>query len=303
MDYPESGPVTLKVLLADSPLVAALKAGAVSSPLVQFDFCGPPVAHDGFKSMVRDQAFDAGELAAVTCLQARTYGKPYTLLPAVVVGNLQLRSPSYLHRGKALQPRDMEGRRVVVRSYTQTGPTWARGILQHEYGVDLSKVTWVTSDAPHLAEYQEPGNVVRVDKEQKSLAQRMIDGEADFGLIGANEPRHPDARRLIPDPEAAAAAWHAKHGCTHINHLFVVRSELAATRPDVIEEIWRLLCASKKAAGLTGRDIDLLPFGVEAISRSVSLLSRYAHEQRLIPKPFGVDELFDARMRNFTPLE
>ena len=69
--YPRTGPVTLKTNLADSALAAALKAGQISSSLVKFDFCGPKVAHDAFKPMVRDGAFYAGELAMVTFLQAR----------------------------------------------------------------------------------------------------------------------------------------------------------------------------------------------------------------------------------------
>jgi len=301
MIYSKSGPVTLKTNLADSPLVAALKARTVSSPLVTFDFCGPPIAHEGFKPMVRDLAFDAGELAVVTFLQAKTYDKPYTLLPAVVVGNFQHGSISYIDRGKAMYPKDMEGRRIALRSYTQTGPTWARGLLEHDYGVDLSKVTWVTSDAPHLAEYEEPKNVVRVDKTAKPLDQRLIDGEADFGIIGLDVPKHPAARRLIPDHERAAAAWHAKYGCTHINHMFVVRTELAQTRPDVVEEIWRLLCESKKAAGLADNKIDMLPFGVDAVSKSLSIVTGYAHEQHIIPKPFAVEDLFDKPLRHFAP--
>jgi 4,5-dihydroxyphthalate decarboxylase len=81
-NYPRSGRVTLRTNLADSALAAALKSGQVSSPRVAFDFCGPKVAHDGFKPMVHEGAFDAGELAIVTFLQAKTYGKPLTLLPA-----------------------------------------------------------------------------------------------------------------------------------------------------------------------------------------------------------------------------
>jgi 4,5-dihydroxyphthalate decarboxylase len=295
--YPKTGPVTLKTNLADSALVAALKAGKVSSPIVKFDFCGPPVAHDAFKGMVRDLALDAGELAIVTYLQAKTYNKPWTLLPAVMVGKFQHSTISYMHRGKELHPKDMEGGKCVMRSYTQTTPTWARGVLQHEYGVDLSKVTWVTADDPHLAEYEEPANVVRIDKKQKPIDQRMIDGEAEFGVIGAEGPKHPDARRLIPDHEEAAAAWYKKYGCTHVNHLFVVRSELAQARPDVVEEIWRLLVESKKAAGLTGKAIDMLPFGVEAAGKSISIVSQYAHEQKLIPRRYTIDEIFDAKMR------
>ncbi len=61
----------------------------MKSDLVTFDFCGPKVANEGFKPMVREGKFDAGELAIVTFLQAKTYGKPLTLLPAVVMGRFQ----------------------------------------------------------------------------------------------------------------------------------------------------------------------------------------------------------------------
>ena len=69
--------LTLRTNLGPTPAVKALCEGRVSSPLVKLDFCGPEVSHNGFKPMVRDQAFDAGELAIVTFLQARAYGKPW----------------------------------------------------------------------------------------------------------------------------------------------------------------------------------------------------------------------------------
>ena len=62
--YPSGGPVTLKTNLADSALSAALKSGRVSSPIVRFDFCGPPTASNGFKAMVRDGAFKSDKAAA-----------------------------------------------------------------------------------------------------------------------------------------------------------------------------------------------------------------------------------------------
>ena len=75
--------------LADYAMTKALKTGAIKSDLVTFDFCGPKVANQGFKAMVRERAFDAGELAIGTFCEARTYGKPVALLPAVVMGRFQ----------------------------------------------------------------------------------------------------------------------------------------------------------------------------------------------------------------------
>ena len=184
-----------------------------------------------------------------------------------------------------------------MRAYTQTTGVWARGILQHEHGVDLSKVTWLTSDDPHLAEYTDPANVLRVDKKAKSLETRVVDGEADFGVFGVPAPKHPDIRPLFPDPDAAAAAWYKKYGCPQINHMFAVDTALAQARPDVVEEIMRLLAESKTAAGLDGKAIDAVPFGVENVRRSLSLVSQYSYEQGIIPRRLEIEELFDRGMR------
>lgn len=290
--YPASGPVTLRTNLADSTLSAALKQGKVSSPLVNFDFCGPPSASNGFKAMVRERAFDAGELAIVTFMQAKTYGKPLTLLPAAVVGRFQHVTISAMAGRGIEKPKDLEGRRVAVRAYTQTTGVWARGILQHEYGVDLAKIQWVTTDDPHLAEFVDPLSVVRVDKKEKGLDQRMIDGELDAGILGPDAPKHADARRLIADHADAALAWNARYGCTHINHMFVVDSDLAKARPDVVAEIYRLLAESKAAAGLP-KGLDTLPFGFADVQRSLGIASQYAHEQGVIPRRFTAQEMFD----------
>src|SRR4051794_6891615 len=41
------------------------------------------------------------------------------------------------------KPKDLEGKRIGVALYTMTAAIFIRGILQHDHGVDFSKVTWV----------------------------------------------------------------------------------------------------------------------------------------------------------------
>src|ERR1700688_3298176 len=99
--------MTLHTLLATYPSTAALKRGDVSSPLVQFDFADVKVSNTAFKPLVREQKFDLGELAIVTYLQARAYGKPYVLLPAVVVGRGQHHTIVYNAERGILAPGDL----------------------------------------------------------------------------------------------------------------------------------------------------------------------------------------------------
>jgi len=51
---------TLRTNLADAPVTMALKEGRVASSQVQLNFCGPKLAHDGFKSMIREGGFRRG---------------------------------------------------------------------------------------------------------------------------------------------------------------------------------------------------------------------------------------------------
>ena len=62
---------TLRVNLAEYAVTKAMRDGRVKSDLVTLDYCGPTPAHNGFKEMVRESKFDAGELAIVTFLQAK----------------------------------------------------------------------------------------------------------------------------------------------------------------------------------------------------------------------------------------
>jgi 4,5-dihydroxyphthalate decarboxylase len=293
MEYPKSGPVTLRTNLADYAMTRALKSGAVKSDLVTFDFCGPKVANQGFKAMVRERKFDAGELAIGTFLQAKVYGKPVTLLPAVVMGRFQhqcaLRSTA---RGP-LAPGEIEGKRVGIRSYTQTTGIWVRGIFQHEYGVDLNKVTWVCNDDGHLAEYSDPANVERTSADAKKVDQMLLDGEVDGAILGAEIPNEPRVAPLIPNPREAALAWHRKYGTIPVNHLFCVDKALADTRPDVVAEIFRMLRETKAAMPAPADGIDFHPFGIEALRRPLELMIQYSVEQKIIPRAFTVDELFD----------
>ena len=54
----------------------AMKDGRVTSSAVTLDCCGPAVAHDAFKAMLRDHAFDAGELSADPPLGGPSSARP-----------------------------------------------------------------------------------------------------------------------------------------------------------------------------------------------------------------------------------
>lgn len=288
----DSGPVRLRALLGDYPGTLALKKGEVRSPYVTFDFADVKVPSNAFKRVVRDLEFDVAELAIVTFLMAKAYGKPLVLLPAVMFGRFQHQYIMYNAERGHLSPRDLAGRRVGIRSYSVTTVTWIRGILANDYGLDLDRVRWVTFEEPHVAEYRDPPTVERA-AEGKDLLTMLMEGELDAAVVGS-VPDDSRLKTLIPDPAAAARDWHTRNQALQINHMVVVKESLSKSDPRAVQEVFRLLVESRRAAGLpAGAGIDTNPFGVEANRRNLEVAIEYVYQQRLIPRRFEVDELFD----------
>lgn len=292
-----SGKVKLFTLMGNYPNAMALKEGRIRSDLVDFEFADVKVSNTAFKPLVREAKFDLAEVAIVTFLQAKYYGKPYVLIPATVLGRGQLHTIAFNPERGAVSPSDLDGKTVGVRAYTQTTGVWVRGILAERYGVDLSSLHWVTFEEGHVAEYEDPPNVRRAS-EGKTLAGMLLDGELDAAVVGDKYP-DPRLKPVVPDPEAANRAWAESHGGVPVNHMLVIREELARTRPDVVREVYRVFKESKEAAfAATGVPaLDPLRFGIEANRRSLEIVIGFAVKQGLLPRAFTVDELFTDTMR------
>lgn len=290
-EAPPRSTTILPTNLADYPITLALKEGRVTSPHVALDFCGPKSASSGFKDMIRREKYLAGELAIVTYLQAKCYDKPYVLLPFPVSGRTQHHCIAYNRELGSFGPKEIEGRKVGVRTYAQTTGLWVRGILQHEYGVDLSKVTWLTIADGHLTEYEDPPNCTRL-LAGSDLAEMMFSGEIAAALMGNEMPKDPRLATLIPDAVEEGARWSQREGFIPINHMFVVHKDVASSNPDAVREIFRMLVESRDAAPESVR-VTLPPVGVEANRKGIEAAIDLAVEQKIIPRRLTVDELFD----------
>ena len=289
--------VKLFTLMGSYPNAMALKEGRIGSDLLEFDFADVKVSNTAFKPLVREARFDLAEVAIVTFLQAKHYGKPYVLIPATVVGRGQLHTIAYNPQRGHLGPGDLNAKTLGVRAYTQTTGVWVRGILAEDYGVDLDTINWVTFEEGHVAEYQDPPNVRRAP-EGKELVQMLLDGEIDAAIVG---DKLPDRRLkpLVPNPEAANNVWSQNHGGVPINHMLVIREQLAQARPDVVREVYRVFRQAKETwlAEIGMPELDPFRFGIEPNRRSLEIVIDFAVKQELLPRRFTVDELFSDTMR------
>jgi 4,5-dihydroxyphthalate decarboxylase len=288
---------TLSACLGTYPHTQALKNGGIKSDRVAFHFTEINPVNRAFLLMAREQKFDVCEMAIVTYLQARAYGKPLILMPATMMGRFQHGTMLYNSERGTLRPADLPGLRVGVRAFSQTTGAWIRGILWKDYGLDLGKVKWVTFEDAHVAEYRDPLGVERAAA-GKDITKMLQDGEIDAAIFGGVMPTDPRLKSVIPDPDAAAKEWYKKNGTVPVNHMVVLKESLAKAHPGAVREVYRMLLDSKKAAGLPkAGTIDTIPFGFDAVKPALELMNSYAFEMKLIPRRYTVDELFDDTTR------
>ena len=289
----------------------ALKDGTVKPRTCEFEFIEVDPLIDAFRRMVRGLEFDVCEMAMTTYITARAHGKRMTGLPIFLARAFHHGAVVYNTRSGIMAPKDLEGRRVGVnRGYTVTTGLWARGVLQHQYGVDLNTITWVLSGDEHVAEYRPPSNVVPIEKGAK-MADLVASGElpAAIGL----ETDSPDVKPLIANAAEAGLEALRTRGHYPINHLIVVKDELLEAHPNLAPDIFNAFAEAKcdyirrlqsgqiliptriddlyrQVMEITGRDP--LPYGIEPNRQALEEVIQYALEQRIITRPVTVEELF-----------
>ncbi|WP_246792398.1 PhnD/SsuA/transferrin family substrate-binding protein [Burkholderia perseverans] len=314
--------VRLKIAIADHPHTRAIRDGSIPIEGVDAEFVTVQPQIGAFRRMVRDLEFDVCELAPTTYLIARAYGAPFVALPVFVVrrfhhGGLLVRADAGI-----AAPRDLEGRKVGVRAYSVTTGVWTRQVLIDEFGLDVSRVTWVVDDEEHVTQLRLPPNVVRAPA-GRSLADMMARGELAAGFAGAAgigrtgaptggwQEVAADYPDLLPDAEALEADYYARTGIYPMHGTIVVKDAVLAAHPwvarslhDAFEEAkqaWLARLDAGEADTASDRKYlalrrivghDPLPYGLAANLRTIEALEATAFRQGLTPRRLAVGELF-----------
>jgi 4,5-dihydroxyphthalate decarboxylase len=315
-------PLTLAI--ADYPHTRAIKNGSVAIEGIAPTFAdvAPQVA--AYRRMVRQVEFDVCELAPTTYLIARAYGAPFVALPIFVTRRFHHSGLLVQSRSLVRSPKDLEGTRVGVRAWSVTTGVWTRGILEDEFAVDCSKVTWVVDDEEHVTQLKLPSNVTH-SPPGRSLADMMADGELVAGFDGnagigrAGPPvagwdkkqvatsRYPE---LFENAEVLEAEWFKRTGIYPMHGTIVVKDSILAAHPWVAESLLRAFEQAKAewfgvldSSVATAADkkysqfrkivgTDPLPNGLKANLPTIQALEEYSFRQGLIPHRMPVKEAF-----------
>jgi 4,5-dihydroxyphthalate decarboxylase len=225
-------------------------------------------------------------------------------------------------------PSDLRGKRIAVPEYQQTWAIWARGILQHEFGVHPREIEWFMERNPDKSHGGATGFTapqgVRVHQipSTSNIGEMLVRGELDGALHYLVDKNLVDrstadisgiTHYLFPDPAAEGRRYFAKTGLFPINHGVVVRRSLLEKHPWIALNLFSAFAAAKEtiaqcgksylhwyfetglldeSVGRTLKGNDPLAYGVKASRTVLETITQYVHEQGLCARRVTLEEIF-----------
>jgi 4,5-dihydroxyphthalate decarboxylase len=184
------------------------------------------------------------------------------------------------------EPADLRGKRIGIAEYQLSANIWVRGILEDEYGVRPSEITWVRGGMeqpgrPEKIRLKLPDDVVmETAPADRSLNDLLMAGEID-GFIGPRtlscfDHGEPNVGRLFADSMTRAADYYGRTGVFPIMHLLGIRRSLAENHPWLPNTLLKAFSQSKAAAlehlADTSATKVTLPFVEEQLAGAKELL-------------------------------
>ena len=281
-----------------------------------------------FDRMSGGEEFDVAEYSSSEFIQRYAADEcPFVAIPVFPSRTFRHSFISINKKSGIKTPKDLEGKRVGVALYTMTAAIFIRGLLQHEYGVDVDKIHWVQGAINEGGAHGAPTVLpllkkidMEINDSGKSLGDLLEAGEVD-ATIGTSLPqaiRHnPDIARLFPNFKEIEKEYYARTKIYPIMHLVAIRKDVYERHPFVATSLFNAFNKAKKIAlekmynlralrymlPWMAAEIDEIydvfggdpwPYGIEPNRPTLEALITYLVDQGLVApdKRPTVDELF-----------
>ena len=221
------------------------------------------------------------------------------------------------HSAGIEKPRNLEGRRVGIRTWQTTAILWIRGILEEHYGVDLTTIQWFRQDEEDIPFTLPPRFKLTQLSRDQNVNRMLVEGEVD-ALIHAEIPSSfkqgdPRVRRLFVDAKAEEQRYYRATGIFPLMHTVVIKESLLARSPWVAtallkafreskELAWRQMEDPRRVSLAWLRDLieeqrellgrDPWPYDLPANRTALETMIRYAHRHGMIRDAMSPESLF-----------
>ncbi len=268
----------------------------------------PTYSHpsETFWRQLKFQEFQVAEMSMSSYLIARSRGVDMIALPVFPSRRFFHTDLSYHVDSGVTKPGDLLDKRIGVGEYQQTAALWARGILDHDFGVSQYKVDWYMERTDELSHggatgfTPPPGISLHRIPPDKSMATMLVNHEIDAAPIAGHLSRAVNVidrsthirgsegdwskvKPLFPDPIAEAKRFVGKYGFVPVNHAYIIRGDVYREHPGVTLKLYDAFVAAKAYATKTlpERIPAALFFGAEYLATTQGILGDD-------PFPYGV---------------
>jgi 4,5-dihydroxyphthalate decarboxylase len=236
----------------------------------------PTYSHpsETFWRQLNFQEFEVAEMSMSSYLIARSRGVDMIALPVFPSRRFFHAEQSYHVDSGIKEPSDIIGKRIGVGEYQQTAALWARGVLDHDFGVSQYKVHWYMERTDELSHggatgfSPPPGISFHRIPPNKSMATMLVNHEIDVAPIGGHLSRAVNVidrsthirgsdgdwskvKPLFPDEIAEAKRFVAKHGFVPVNHTYIIRGDVHRANPGLAIKLYNAFVTAKAQAAET----------------------------------------------------
>ena len=306
--------------------VLPLYTGEVKATGIDLNFLAINNPREVFDRMGGGQEFDASEFSSSEFIcRLSTGDRTFVALPFFPSRVFRHSMITINKRSGIKSPKDLEGKRVGTSLYTQTAAVFIRGMLQHDHGVDLTKIHWVQGALNQAGPHGHPSAPpllkpvkIEIADARKSLSELLDKGEID-AIFSTNLPKsmkhNPDIQRLFPNYREVEKDYYKRTGIFPTMHLVAMRRDVHEKYPFAATSLYEALTKSRRLVrdriAETGAlrymlpwmtsDIDEIdevfggdwwPDGIEPNRKTLEALVTYLYESHMIAKPIPLEEIF-----------
>jgi 4,5-dihydroxyphthalate decarboxylase len=274
-----------------------------------------------FQFVGSEDVADAWDCGFAARVRAYAQGLPHISIPAFPNRKFRLAYIFVNSEAGIESPRDLEGKRVGIMQWDNTAGVWARGALQHYYGVDLTRIHWLAARVKKegVAEGIRIEGFHGAGDPDAALDELLKEGRID-AVIGPNvlsgiSNRDPRVRRLFRDYKAEEQNYFKKTGIFPTSHIVTLKREFVERYPEAPVALLRAFRRSRDEAfnRLEGPDpqVILYSWAAAAVSEQRELMgndywayniagnrvtleamTQFAHEQGLSPSRIAYETFF-----------
>ena len=320
--------IELSIALSDNERTRPLLEGEVAPQGIRLV---PTMIHPSemFWRQLRFAEFDVSEMSMSSLIISIARGeRSWVALPVFTMRKFFHTSIIVRNDSGIASPADLRGKRIGVPEYQQTWAIWARGVLQHEFGVQPREIEWYMERNPDRSHGGATGfrapEGVRVNQIPPSdnIGAMLLRGALDGALHYLVDKNLVDrstvdisavTHTLFADPAAEGRRFYAKTGLYPINHGVVMRRSLHERHPWIALNLYSAFLAAKEriaraasshlawyfetglvdgAVERTLQEKDPLAYGVKSSRTVLETIARYVHEQGLCPRRVELEEIF-----------